>query len=154
MLDFDFTVNHDEAQEFGRLPDGTYEVFITGAKETEASTGTKGIQMVMTVRDDVVQSGKGQKVWDTMWITPNTKGIIQGRLKAMQIPSGTQFHTMQDMIDAIKGLPVRIQVRAQANDDRYNEVVKYSPATVDGFYIAEESSEDTVVDISDDDMPF
>lgn len=157
MSEFNFTVDHNEAQEFGRLPDGEYEVFITGAKVSNpSSNGNLGVQMVMTVRDDVDQTGKGRKVWDTMWVTPNTKGLIQGRLKAMQIPSGTAFDSLQDMADAVKGLPVRIRVKGQADNDDFNEVSAYLQARHEGFYDVEEDTNvaNTPTDISDDDLPF
>jgi hypothetical protein len=164
MTDFNFNVNNDEAVEFGALPKGEYEFFITGAKVSKPSAnGNLGLQMVLTARNDVPQVGQGNKVWHTVWVTPKTKGMVQAFFKALGIPSGTDFAAdslsgmIQKMVDAVKGLPVRAAVDLQKENDSFNEVKKFLAPTVDGFYEVTEDNENdgvTTVDASDENVPF
>lgn len=156
---FNFKVDGKKAQTFGALPAGEYELFITGAKAIYSSKGTPGVSMVLTVRNDVDQVGGGRKVWHTLWVNENTHGIVQAFMKAIEVPDGTEFNSLEEIANYVKGRPVRAKLDIQEDNSNFNEVKSFSISHVGGFYEEEEAggnadANDGPLDISEDDMPF
>lgn len=169
MQGFNFTVDGSKATEFGVLPDGDYEVFITGTKHTVSQKGTDGLQMVLTVRNDVDQQGGGRKVWHTVWVNDRTVGIVQSFLKAVGVPDGTDLSgaNAQEVCEKIQsvvaGKAVRVQLGVQRDNADFNEVKRFKESLIGGVYVKEEEPSGVEIvdpfhgepiDISDDDLPF
>lgn len=160
-----FKVDGSKATSFEILPDGEYEVFITGAAKAIAKSGTEGVGLILTVRDDVDQNGAGRKVRHTVWITDKTEGMLQSFLVACQIPDGEEFDSIEDIAEGVKALPVLVRLGKSRNNPDFNEVKSFKKSMIGGFYEGEEealpapkantaSLDNQPIDISDDDLPF
>jgi hypothetical protein len=71
----------------GPLPDGDYIVRITAASERTANSGTPGFEFEMEV---LVGDHAGRKVWDRLWFTDKTKGMVLWRMECagIKVPDG------------------------------------------------------------------
>jgi hypothetical protein len=161
-----YKVDGSKAQEFGALPEGEYEVFVTGAAKKTGSNGiTEGVGLVLTVRNDTEQKGAGRKVRHTVWFTEKTEGIVQGFFKGMNFPDGTDFDGLDEIADAVKALPVRVKLKINKDNTDFNEVAFFKVTNIGGFYDGEmegtassasnaPTGDNKPIDISDDDLPF
>lgn len=98
----------------GPLPDGDYIVRITAAAERRANSGTQGFEFEMEV---LVGEHQGRKVWDRLWFTDKTKGMVLWRMECagIKVPDGD--FTLEP--DHFMGKRVQITTRLEdypAND--------------------------------------
>lgn len=166
------SVNQEEIKEqeaksgdFGPLEKGWYECFITGvdADIVSSQKGTPGLEIVLTVRDDVDQPGKRKKVWETLWVSPKAMIRIQKLLSAVGRKSGEA--SKEEMSRLLTGKPILVEV----DQEEYtkNDGTKNTKNTVTFMGFAESKVggtapiEDVVSDnnvnplvIDDSDLPF
>ena len=129
--------NGVEPQEGGQggapLPDGDYIVRIDKATEIQGRTnGTPGIECTMVV---LVGDHKNRLLWDTVWITPKTLGMVRHKLDVMGIPVTDGPFSIEP--DHFLGRRVTATVRQETyehqGDTRTKNVVKgWQPAPSTG----------------------
>lgn len=149
----------EQAKGFGTLPAGEYEVFITGVDPnfTSSQKGTPGIEVVLTVRDDIDQNGKKQKLWDTFYITDKAMWRFHQLNDALEVENGFEFETKEDQANFWKGKAVRAYVTIEDYQDKNGQPAKrnlvksYSKSNFGGEYTPDESE---AINISDEDIPF
>jgi hypothetical protein len=145
----------------GALPKGDYEMYFKGAKADVTQNGNPILKMVLVIRDDIEQQGKGLKQWYNLIVTDKTIGTIcQGFFKAVKYPDGAEFENYKDVVaklkDHVVGLPVVANLGIQADNPQYNEI-KYLKQSEHNDRIAipdEEVENGKPLDIKDDDLPF
>lgn len=166
----------EQENTFEVLPEGWYEVFITKVDpNAEArNTGSKGIEFVYTIRDDVEQAGQKRKIFDTIWMVKGD-GTESGAAKRLDVlaskiglPSGVDI-SPDTVVDLFHGKPVKIQLEIDEYEGKKRNRVAFM-----GFKHAEHGgrydgpnaistsapTEDPFagpsgsVDIGDDDLPF
>ena len=131
-------INHEEAGngEYEIIAEGEYECVIAEAEVKESSKGNPMLKLTITIRNDVKQPHRKQKLWDYLVDTEKAHFKFQQVAKAVGIPSGTMMKTLEDYRLAILFKPVRISVIQE--DNTYNGETKkqariktYSLATVE-----------------------
>jgi hypothetical protein len=154
-------VDHSQANTFGALPKGDYELYFKGAKADTTSNGNPILKTVLVIRDDIDQQGGGLKQWHNLVVTEKTfPTFVQSFLKAVKYPDGAEFEDYTDVVAKLKdhviGLPVVANLGLQADNPQYNEI-KYLKQSEHNDRIAipdEEVENGKPLDISDEDLPF
>jgi hypothetical protein len=131
-------VNHEDAgnNEYEIIAEGEYECIIADAEVAESKSGNPMLKLTITVRNDVKQPHRKQKLWDYLVVTEKAMFKFQQVAKAVALPNGKDFRTLEDFRLAILYKPVRIKVVHEENT--YNGETKkqarikaYSLATVE-----------------------
>ena len=131
-------INHEEAgnNEYEIIAEGDYECIIAEADVAESKSGNPMLKLTITVRNDVKQPHRKQKLWDYLVVTEKTMFKFQQVGKAVQLPNGKDFKTLEDFRLAILYKAVKIKVVHE--DNTYNGETKkqarikaYSVATVE-----------------------
>ena len=133
-------INHEEAGtgkgEFELVAEGDYECIIADAEITESKSGYPMIKLTVTIRNDVKQPHRKQKLWDYLVASEKAMFKFQQVAKAVALPNGKDFQSMEDDRNAILYKPVKVKVIQE--DNTYNGETKkqariktYSLATVE-----------------------
>jgi hypothetical protein len=131
-------INHEEAgsNEFEIIAEGDYECIIADAEITESKSGYPMLKLTVTVRNDVKQPHRKQKLWDYLVASEKAMFKFQQVAKAIGLPNGKDFGTMEDYRNVILYKPVKVKVIQE--DNTYNGETKkqariksYSLATVE-----------------------
>jgi hypothetical protein len=131
-------VNHEEAgsNEFEIIAEGDYECVIAEADVTESKSGNAMLKLTITIRNDVKQPHRKQKLWDYLVATEKAAFKFQQVAKAIGLPNGKDFKTIEEFRNAILYKPLRAKVVHE--DNTYNGETKkqarvktYSLATVE-----------------------
>lgn len=161
-----FNYNPNEAGSgFDPLPAGEYEVIISEAKVTTFASGSRGIKVTLTVRDDVDQEGGKRKVFENFVETPAAMFKFHNLAKGLEWAEGDGADTLEEFAEKIQFAAVRVKLKVKAATAQYaagNDVVTYLPTQAashsgggfggnskDPFY-----DDGKPIDISDDDLPF
>lgn len=141
-------INHEEAgsNEYEIIAEGEYETIISDVEVTESKSGNPMLKLTITVRNDVKQPHRKQKLWDYLVATEKAMFKFHQVAKAVALPNGKDFKTIEEYRNAILYKPVRIKVvheentyngetKTQARIKTYNlATVEYAtPATADPF---------------------
>lgn len=152
-------VSHAEAgtQEFELVAEGEYEAVISDAEVTESKSGNPMIKVTVTIRGDVQQPHRKQKLWDYLVASEKAAFKLHIVAKAVQIPHGKDFKTIEEYRNAILYKPVRVKVvheeneyngekRKQARIKTYSiATIEYStPATANPFEATSSSSHNAI----------
>lgn len=158
--------NKAGSNDFELLPEGKYECIIDTATPKVATTGTQGIEIVLTIRNDVEgQKFGGRKLWYRLWINENTEGIVHGFLKSIGTPEGKEFGSPQELATYAAGRAVSATVKHREYQGKTREDVPYLNASVvGGGKIDSPFDEQPMADpfapgggpieVTDDDLPF
>lgn len=131
-------VSHEEAgsNEYEIIAEGEYETIISDVEVTESKSGNPMLKLTITVRNDVKQPHRKQKLWDYLVATEKAMFKFHQVAKAVALPNGKDFKTIEEYRNAILYKPVRIKVVHEENT--YNGETKkqariktYSLATVE-----------------------
>lgn len=131
-------INHEEASngEFELVAEGDYECVIADAEVAESKSGNPMLKLTITIRNDVKQPHRKQKLWDYLVATEKAAFKFQQVGKAVGLPNGKDFNTIEDYRLAILFKPVKVKVIHE--DNTYNGETKkqariksYSLATVE-----------------------
>lgn len=141
-------VNHEEAGsgQYELVAEGEYEVIIADVESTESKSGNPMLKMTLTIRNDVAQPHKKQKLWDYLVATEKAMFKFHQVAKAVGLANGKDFASIEEYRNAILYKAVRINVvheeneyqgekRKQARIKTYSlPTVEYaSPASADPF---------------------
>ena len=149
------------------LPEGEYEMVIKSACENVTKGGTQHISIPMVVRNDVQQKFQNMYLWHTIWRAKNPteqdrafQGYLSKQLlrlcEVAGIPKGKQFNSLQELLDELKGKPVRVTVFHEEYQGQTSAKLKYLnptklPACRHTFQQAKQAIE---MITEEDDLPF
>ncbi|OLS02901.1 DUF669 domain-containing protein [Tissierella creatinophila] len=159
-----FTINHDEAQEIGgRVAEGEYEVLLFKAFEDAAKSGTMFINMHLIIRNDIDQAHKNQYLFGSIWQSKETgeyhSGMINTVAKALQVPNGKKFNTLEDLLNEFQNKTARVTVEHEEYNGKINARVKrWEKSKFQGcnhqFKKIEDNPINGFTQVSNDDIPF
>lgn len=166
---FGFSVNHSEAGGFDVLPNGKYEAVVTQVDikdgEKAFKSGSIGMNVTLTIRNDVEQAGAKRKVFDTLVAVPAAMFKFQQYAKAVGISEGAFISSLPAFAKEILYKPVKITLGTDTylkdGEQVQKNVVKncepsdipYAGGSPDGSADPFANSE-TAVDVSGEDFPF
>lgn len=166
---------------FGIIPEGDYEVIVSGGEYRVKDQSWPNFNLELTIRSDVDQEFKGRKVFHTFWLSQKKETSLQICMNMIEafghkvgVPDGVEFETEQQWVNFIIGKPVKAHVAIEEYNNKEKNVVKYfnesefmdvvaearatynsdtnNYARVDDDPFAKDNYR--TVDISDDDLPF
>ncbi len=169
-LDFENTF-----EGFAKIDDGIYEVVIDSAVEDATQGGSEYTNFQMTIRNDLDQPAKGQKIWERIWKAKATGTYSMMMFntigKASGLQSGKTYNNFQELLDDYRGKPVQVFVK--------NETSEYNGKTYENLNVKQwkqtafpnvqhqykkndggqpnnnqAANNGGAIDISDDDLPF
>lgn len=131
-------INHEEAGtgEYEIIAEGEYECVISEVELTESKSGNPMLKLTITIRNDVKQPHRKQKLWDYLVATEKAMFKFQQVAKAVALPNGMKIESIETFKSAIIYKALRIKVSHE--DNTYNGETKkqariksYSLATVE-----------------------
>jgi hypothetical protein len=149
---------------FTLLPEGEYEVFISEIDVEYSKAGNEMLSVNYTVRDDVEQEGKGQKIrYDRFTNTENAHWRFHALNKALKVEQGASWEDFAEWSTFLRGKAVRVVVEhVEATFGKnagkvFPEVKGFKESTAGGemhFTKDPFAQGSGSIDISDDDLPF
>jgi hypothetical protein len=161
-----FKKDGSKASTFTTVAPGTYEVFIIDARaEKTKGKGTVNVNMKLKIRDDDRQEFKGQQIFHSLYLTPNTEGMVHGFLDAIGIGDNQEFKydfvedEYMELADEIaqlaKGKPIQVKTKIEEyNGNEYARVSSLKASEVGGEYEVPEEDNRVPIEISEEDLPF
>jgi hypothetical protein len=152
---------------FQLLPEGDYEVFISEIDHGFTSNGNENIVVNYTVRDDVEQEGKGQKIrFDRFVNVPTAHFRFHALNKALNVQPGFTVEDYKEWATFLRGKAVKVSVKhveqtfGKSAGKVFPEVKGFKPSEVGGELTFTKASNDPFansggsIEIKDDDLPF
>ena len=107
---------------FQKIDDGVYEVVIDHASEDATKTGAEFTNFQMTIRNDLDQPFKNQKIWERVFKAKAT-GTYNMMMfntigKAAGLQSGKTYNSFEELLEDFRGKP--LQVFVQNEKSEYN----------------------------------
>lgn len=161
-----FKVDYSEAQEFGTVADGDYEVVVFNAHEDATKGGAEFINFDLIIRNDVNQQYKNSHLFHRVWKSKENgkynKGMVMALAKAFGLPDGKDYRSFEDFLNDFSTRVAKVRVKnekSEYNGKEYENtnIKKFGaseyPSLQHRFKDAGESPSSTF-DIKDDDLPF
>lgn len=152
-------VNHEQAGsgEYELIAEGEYETVISDVEVTESKSGNPMLKLTITLRNDVKQPHRKQKLWDYLVATEKAMFKFHQVAKAVGLPNGKDFKSIEEFRNAILYKAVRVVVKQEESE--YNgekrtqaRIKTYALATVE--YNAPTAKDPFDVDASTDATDF
>lgn len=164
-----FKVDFSEAQEFGNVADGTYEVVVSRANEDATKNGAEFINFDYIIRNDINQQYKNSHIFHKIWKAKDTgkynRGQVMNLAKAFGLQDGKEYQSFDDFLNDFEMHTAKIIVKNEKSN--YNgkdyenlNVKKFGttdfPQLQHQFKNKAESptATNTNFEIDDDDLPF
>lgn len=120
-----------ETKELDILPEGKYEVFVDKFDEVVTADGVESSRIMFTVRTDIPSNFKNRKIFTN--IRSSWGWMVNGISKALGIPVDSDYETLTDFLNDIKGKPLVVKVRHKPNPKDatkpYVNVTDFFPTT-------------------------
>lgn len=152
---------------FTLLPEGEYEAFISEIDHGFSSSENEMLTVNYTIREDVDQEGKGQKLrFDRFVNTEKAHWRFHALNKALKVDEGAEWEDFAEWQHFIKGKAVRVVVKHEEAEFGKNAgkifpvVTGFKASTVGGELTFSKVDNDPFantggqIDITDDDLPF
>lgn len=161
-----FKVDYSEAQEFGTVADGDYEVVVFNAHEDATKGGAEFINFDFIIRNDIQQSFKNSHLFHRVWKSKETnkynKGMVMSLAKAFQLPDGKEYRTFDDFLNDFAMRVGKIRVKnekSEYNGKEYENtnIKKFGSSEFPNLqhqFKSKTESPTSTIDIQDDDLPF
>ncbi len=164
-----FKVDYNEAQDFGAVPDGDYEVVIFNVNEDAAKNGSENINFDMVIRNDLKQPRGNSHLFHKIWKNKETgkynRGMIMSMAKAFGLQDGKEYTSFDQFLQDFAMRPAKVRVKnetSEYNGTTYDNtnIKKFEPSKfpdVQHQWKAKENAPvptGSTIDISDDDLPF
>ena len=98
-----FKVDYNEAQDFGAVPDGDYEVVIFNVTEGASNGGTEFINFDMVIRNDIKQPRQNSHLFHRVWKSKETgkynRGMIMSLAKSFGLPDGKEYQSFENFLE-------------------------------------------------------
>lgn len=110
-----FTLDFNNTFEgFQKIEDGLYEVVIDHATEDATPSGAEFTNFQMTIRNDLEQPFKNQKIWHRVWKAKATGKYNMTMFntigKAAGLQAGKVYNTFDELLEDFRGNPVQVYV--------------------------------------------
>lgn len=110
-----FTLDFNNTFEgFQKIEDGLYEVVIDHATEDATPSGAEFTNFQMTIRNDLEQPHKNQKIWHRVWKAKATGKYNMTMFntigKAAGLQAGKVYNTFDELLEDFRGKPVQVYV--------------------------------------------
>lgn len=161
---------NDTFEGFEEIKDGVYEVIIDHATEDATKSGAEFTNFQMTVRNDLDQPHKNQKLWHRNWKAKATGKYNMMMFntigKAAQLENGKTYSSFDELLADYEGKPVQVLVKnetSEYNGQTYENlnVKKWSPTAFPnvqhqfkGKTNNGNNNASTDVSIGEDELPF
>ena len=164
-----FNINHDEAGgDYSLLPEGEYEVVVKYAHENATKSGTVYISLPLAVRNDIEQKYQNKILWHALWHRrePSAADLatdgysnaqIQAISKAVGLPNGRAFGSLEEWMAYLEGKPLRVTVKHEAYNNQTRERVQWTNNTLhpDVQHVWRDPALKTAaIEAEEDDLPF
>lgn len=133
----------EKENSFEPVPAGWYECFITKVDPNHVSSkkGTKGIELVFTVREEAHPEFKGRKIFDRIWMEAADGTPSKAQQRAVVLASKLGIPNAQlspdTVIDMFYGKPVLIETEINSYQDQNGNDRASNIATYMGYKEAE-----------------
>jgi hypothetical protein len=112
-LDFNNTLQGD-------IKDGVYEVVIDHAREDATQSGAEFTNFQMTVRNDLDQPHKNQKIWERIFKAKATGKYNMMMFntigKAAGLQSGKVYNSFDELLQDYAGKPLQVMVKNETSE--------------------------------------
>ncbi|MCW6680855.1 DUF669 domain-containing protein [Aerococcaceae bacterium NML130460] len=162
-----FTIDHNKAQEYGTIADGTYEVFVSNVGEQFTQNGRTYIQAQLTIRNDVQQKYQNASVFHKIWSPKETNQLTstnyQTIAKQLGVPTGTRYNSMDDFWKDLLHRTLKVTVSTKESGGYTNtNVTKFAASDIQGQLLHKDKNgalvtavvQGSSIDIAEDDLPF
>lgn len=126
-----FKVDYNEAQDFGAVPDGDYEVVIFNVNEDVTKGGAENINFDMVIRNDLQQPRGNSHLFHKIWKNKETgkynRGMIMALAKAFGLQDGKEYSSFDQFLQDFAMRPAKVRVK--------NETSEYNGKTYDNTNI-------------------
>lgn len=161
---------NDTFEGFAKVEDGVYEAVIDHAREDATNSGSEFTNFQLTIRNDLDQPHKNQKVWHRNWkakATGKYNMVMFNTIgKAAQLDNGKTYSSFDELLEDYAGKPVQILVKNETSE--YNgktyentNIISWTPTKFPDVQHAFNSKDskpsgnnDVGVSITDSDLPF
>lgn len=138
-----FSNDHKQAaqSDYSLKPEGDYEVIIKSIEEKKFSTGTKGINLKLLIRNDVPNQRFGNGfLFHTFWkrkqpteLDKQVNGYSYGQLmnlsKSANLPDGKSYETLEEFFADLVDKCIRVTVKHDDYNDKWREVITWITET-------------------------
>lgn len=105
---------------FQKIDDGVYEVVIDHASEDATKTGAEFTNFQMTIRNDLDQPFKNQKIWERVFKAKAT-GTYNMMMfntigKAAGLQSGKTYNSFEELLEDFRGKPLQVFVQNETSE--------------------------------------
>ena len=126
-----FKVDYNEAQEFGNVADGDYEVVIFNVTEEATKSGAENINFDMVIRNDIDQKYKNSHLFHKVWKAKETgkynRGAVMALAKNFGLPDGKNYDSFDKFLEDFALRTAKVRVK--------NEQSEYNGKTYDNTNI-------------------
>ena len=109
-----FTIDYSQAKEFGSIKDGTYEVTIDLAKQDATQGGADYLDIRFRIRKDFQQEFQNNIIFYRIFAKKEVGkypvASIMNLAKAVGIPDGTKFSSLEDYLNQLEGKALKVTV--------------------------------------------
>lgn len=156
-----FQINHEESYSGSKLmPEGEYEIIIKSAFEDATKNGIPYINIPLVVRNDVEQPYKNKHIFHSMWKNKESGEYnfkaINTIAKAIGIPNGTKFESLEQLLDSFKNKTAKITIKHNEYNGTTSERVSFWNPTKfpECKHVFKSQAATDVTEQEKDDLPF
>lgn len=161
-----FKVDYNEAQEFGNVADGDYEVVVARVNEDATKGGAEFINFDLVIRNDISQPFANSHVFHKIWKAKETgkynRGSVMNLAKMFQLPDGKEYPSFEDFLNDfhLKTAKIRVKNETSEYNGKTYENLNVKKFGLTSFPSLQHQFKGSVaptrpsIDISDDDLPF
>lgn len=159
-----YTYNQNDNNNYDLVKDGEYEVRIERIEQKTLPSGKRKLAVAYRIRDDVEQEYQNRWLFEDIWAEREHKEYynrkrINQLLGTQHLKDGTEFNTIQDVIDELVGSYLIAVVRIERDDYRGEDVNKikfYKSSKERGQFTdsSVEHKETPTVSVTDGELPF
>ena len=103
---------NDTFEGYQKIEDGVYEVVIDHATEDATPSGAEFTNFQMTIRNDLDQPFKNQKIWERVWKAKATGKYNMTMINTIGKAAGLQSELLEDF----RGKPVQVYVENETSE--------------------------------------
>lgn len=105
---------------FQKVEDGVYEVIIDHAREDATPSGAEFTNFQLTIRNDLDQPHKNQKLWERVFKAKATGKYNMMMFntigKAAQLENGKTYNSFDELLEDYEGKPVQVYVKNETSE--------------------------------------
>ena len=151
------TYTFTQETSYDLIPDGEYEATIEKVNLASTKNGKEKIAIMYRLRSDIEQGQQNRVVFEDIWKERDADFYNRKRLNQLlgtqHFQTGTEFNSIDDVMDALKGVNLILVIRTEHDsyrDEDVNKVAYYKSTE----HKPQSLSSKPVVEVSEDDLPF